>query len=84
MRAFSRPTDIVLLDVGSPDAGELHVLSDMRRLSPNTPVILMTAYSSPNLLDEAKRLGAFTVIDKPFEMNALAPLVDHALARPPG
>ena len=80
MRAFAHPTDVVLLDVSSSDSDDLHVLSAMHRLSPNTLVILMTAYNSPDLLDEARRLGAFTVIDKPFEMNELAPIVDLALA----
>ncbi len=80
MRALAQPTDVVLLDVRSSDSDDFQVLSAMHRLSPNTPVILMTAYNSPDLTDEARRLGAFAVIDKPFEMNALAPIVDHALA----
>ena len=83
MRAFSHPTDVVLLDVGSTDSGDLRVLSAIHQLSPATPVILMTAYGSPDLLAEARRLGAFTVIDKPFEMSALAPIVAHALTGRP-
>ena len=83
MRAFAHHADVVLLDVSSPDSGDLHMLTAMHRLSPNTPVILMTAYNSPDLLDEARRLGAFTVIDKPFEMNELAPIVDAYRARRP-
>lgn len=71
--------DVVLLDLRLPDCDDLHVLSALRRLAPTTPVILMTAYGTPESLTEARRLGAFAVLDKPFEMDALVPLVEHAL-----
>lgn len=82
IRTFSAPvvTDVVLLDLRLPDSDDLRVLSMMRRLSPATPVILMTAYGSPEILAEARRLGAFSVVIKPFEMYELAPLVERALS----
>lgn len=73
--------DLILLDLRLPDCGDFRVLSAMRRLSPHTPVILMTAYGSPELFAEARRLGAFAILDKPFDMDVLQPLVEHALAR---
>jgi CheY-like chemotaxis protein len=45
--------DLVLLDLRLPDSSDLGVLSMMRRLSPTTPVILMTAYGSNALRVEA-------------------------------
>ena len=86
LRAFSAAAgaaDVVLLDLHLPDSDDLRVLSMMRRAAPATPVIVMTAYGSPEELAEARRLGAFAVMDKPFEMNALAPLVERALAARP-
>ncbi len=83
IRAFSTPAgvvDVVLLDLRLPDSDDLRVLSAMRRLAPATPVILMTAYGNPELIEQARRLGAFAIVDKPFEMDALPPLVEHALA----
>jgi DNA-binding NtrC family response regulator len=79
----SRPIDLVLLDLHLPDCDDLRVLSAIRRLSTHTPVILMTAYGSRDLFMEARRLGAFAVVDKPFEMEALEPLVERALAARP-
>jgi len=82
MHAFCEtadPADVVLLDLRLPDSDDLRVLSAMRWLSPATPVILMTAHGSPGLLEQARLLGAFTVLDKPFEMNELARIVDGAL-----
>ena len=39
----------------------------------------MTAFGSEELLADARRLGAFAVLDKPFEIEALGPLVAHAV-----
>lgn len=75
--------DLVLLDLRLPDCDGLHVLTAIRRISPDTLVILMTAFGSPEILHEARRLGAFAIMDKPFEMEALPPLVARALAARP-
>ena len=75
-------TDVVLLDLRLPDSGDLRVLAAMRQLSPEVPVIVMTAFGTPELLTEALRLGAFAVIDKPFDMSAIRPLIERALAAP--
>lgn len=70
---------VVLLDVRLPDSSDLGVLSMMRRLAPGTPVILMTAYGSDALRSEARDRGAYAVLDKPFDMASLAPLISKAL-----
>jgi|SRR6185369_7222977 len=71
--------DVVLLDMLLPDAGDLKVLSAMRALAPNTPVILMTSYGSRELFAEARERGAFMSVSKPFEMSELPGLVAQAL-----
>jgi len=70
----------VLLDVFLPDAHDLRVLKALRQMVPQTPVILMTAHGSRELSAEAMRLGAFSVLDKPFELDALTPVVERAIA----
>ena len=71
--------DVVLLDLRLPDSSDLGILSMMRRLSPTTPIILMTAYGSDALRAEARARGAYAVIDKPFDMATLPPLVSTAM-----
>jgi len=86
MHAFgpgSGPVDLVLLDLWLPDAVDLGVLSNIRRLSPRTPVIVMTSHGTREITMDAHRLGAFAVVDKPFELDALPPLVEAALATRP-
>lgn len=75
---IARAGGLVFLDLTLPDSDDLHVLAAMHRLSPRTPVILMTAHATPHLVDAARALGAFAVIDKPFDMGDLAPLAERA------
>ena len=70
---------LVFLDLRLPDSDDLHVLAAMLHLSPRTPVILMTAHGTPDLFDAAYSLGAFAIIDKPFDLGDLAPLAERAL-----
>ena len=68
----TRPTyDAVLLDFRLPDSSDLGLLARLRQLLPGTPVVLMTAFSTPDVIEEARQLGVFTVLDKPFELDAL-------------
>lgn len=72
------PPDVVLLDLLLPDSSDLGVLQFIRDASPATPVVLMTAYGSPQILADAARLGV-RVLDKPFEMDALIPILEAEL-----
>lgn len=74
--------DAVLLDLKLPDSDDLSLLASLRRILPRVPVILMTAFGTQEILDEARRLGVFTVLDKPFELEDLDALIERALETP--
>jgi DNA-binding NtrC family response regulator len=74
--------DVVLLDLRLPDSSDLGLLAAVIERSPSTRVIIMTAHGSSELSDQARRRGAFGVLDKPFEMNALPAMMARALADP--
>jgi DNA-binding NtrC family response regulator len=74
------PFDVALLDFRLPDSNDLMLLSRLRRLSPATQIILMTAYGTPEVLQGALDLGVFRVVAKPLDMNEVATLVTHAHA----
>src|SRR5262245_14165091 len=50
--------DAILLDVRLPDSSDLHLLETITLILPGTPVVLMTAFGTPELVDEAQGLGA--------------------------
>src|SRR5262249_35181651 len=67
------PVEGVLLDLRLPDCNDLHVLSKVRQLVPGASIILMTAYGTADLLDDALRIGAYVVLHKPFDLNGIHP-----------
>jgi DNA-binding response OmpR family regulator len=71
--------DVVLLDLVLPDYRDLSLLAVLRRMVPTFPIIMMTAFATPELVERARMMGALTVVNKPFEMNDLAPLIGRAL-----
>jgi DNA-binding NtrC family response regulator len=74
------PFDVALLDFRLPDSNDLTLLSKLRRLSPATQFILMTAYGTPEVVQGALDLGVFRVVPKPLDMNEVRTLVSDAYA----
>jgi DNA-binding NtrC family response regulator len=69
--------DLVLLDVRLPDSNDLNLLATLRRTMPDTPIVLMTAFGTPEVVQRALELGAIRVMDKPFEMSEIARLIEQ-------
>ena len=77
--AANRP-DVVLLDYRLPDSNDLSLFAAIKRELPEVPIILMTAYGSPEITAGALALGAYRVVSKPFEVQDLVTLVQEAHA----
>ena len=72
--------DVVLLDFRLPDTEDLSLLASLRQSSPDSRIILMTAFGTPEVVRGALDLGAYRVVSKPFEMQDVANLVAEAAA----
>jgi DNA-binding NtrC family response regulator len=68
------PFRIVVLDLRLPDMNDLSLLGTLRQLLPKARLILMTAFGTPDVIAEARALGA-TVLAKPFELDELNQIV---------
>ncbi len=70
---------VVLLDLMLPDGNGLDVLREMRRRSPETRIVVITANGSINRAVEAMRSGAFDFLVKPFDDRRLLSAVSNAI-----
>lgn len=61
--------DVVLLDLRLPDSTDLTLLSRIRTLSPDCAVVVMSAHASAEVAAEARAMGAFDVLPKPFDLE---------------
>ena len=73
--------DAVLSDIKMPGKTGIEMVGELRRIRPDTPVVLMTAFGSIDSAVEAMRAGAFDYITKPFEPEAVLLTVERALER---
>jgi len=70
--------DVVLLDYRLPDSDDLGLLKNVRRLSPESAVVMMTAFGTPEVTKDALDLGAYRVLNKPFDIHGIEPLLQEA------
>ena len=77
------PSDsfVIVTDVNMPKLTGLDVLAVLRCAFVRTPVVLITAFGDAETRAEARELGAATVLDKPFDLDALRSVVDALSAR---
>lgn len=76
--AVSPHIDVVLLDMRLPDCADLTVLSQIRQDSPDTAVVMMTAYATPEFAAQALALGVYDVMAKPFDITGCERMLRQA------
>lgn len=81
--ALSRLTagrfDLMLSDVKMPRMTGTELLSEAKKLRPEMPVVLMTAFATIPTAVEAIKLGAYDYIQKPFDGDEIKLLIERAL-----
>jgi len=77
-RIDQEPFDIVVTDVIMGDVDGIQVLAHVKQRSPETEVIIMTAYAMMDLARKAMDLGAFDFIAKPFDAEEIRAIVSRA------
>jgi CheY-like chemotaxis protein len=75
LTATGDPFDVIVLDLRLPDMNDLSLLATIRQVLPEASIILVTAFGTDEILEQAIALGACTVLNKPFELGALVDAV---------
>ncbi len=74
-------TDLVITDLLMEPLDGVDLLAAVRRREPKCPVIIMTAYATPEKRSEALRLGAADFMEKPLEEGNFLNAISAILAR---
>ena len=75
----SERIDALVTDLRMPDVDGLELLSASKRLRPERPVIVMTAFGAIDSAIESIRRGAYHYLTKPFKLEELLLFLDRAL-----
>ncbi len=76
--ARDEPT-AALVDVRMPGMSGVELLKRIKAEHPRMPVVIMTAHASTDVTITSMREGAFDSIRKPFDVDQLLSVIDHAL-----
>ena len=71
--------DLLISDVRMPKMTGMELLAEVKKIQPDLPVVLMTAFAEVSTAVEAMKLGAYDYIQKPFDGDQLKLMVDRAL-----
>ncbi|MDR1611817.1 MAG: sigma-54 dependent transcriptional regulator [Planctomycetota bacterium] len=71
--------DLVIQDVRMPGIDGLELLARLKEADPETPVVIMTAFSTWDVAVAAMRLGGFDYLKKPFDNDDLRNMARRAI-----
>ena len=70
---------LILQDVRMPDLDGLQVLRRVKKLAPEIPVVVMSAFGAIDDAVQAVKLGAYDYLTKPFPKEKVLGVIDNAL-----
>ncbi len=73
--------DLIISDMKMPKVGGMELLRNVKKISPDTVVVIITAFGTTESAVEAMKLGAFDYITKPFQMDDIRLVVKNALEK---
>ena len=72
IRECAGQIDLVLLDIGLPDMGGEKVYPHIKKISPNTKVVICSGYAMEGPVQEIMHAGSHGFIQKPFSIATLS------------
>jgi DNA-binding NtrC family response regulator len=77
----NKDIDVVTLDLSMPGLSGIDTLKEIKKLRPNTEVIVITGYGTLNNAQEAIRFGAGDLISKPFDVADIISIMAKSFER---
>lgn len=71
--------DLLISDIKMPEMDGFGLLAYMSRMHPDIPVIMMSAYCTPEIKSRLKSLGAFTILEKPIDFQEFVDAIFYEL-----
>lgn len=73
---------LVITDYKMPEMNGIEAVRAMKNLRPDMPILMLTAFLSTELVEEAQKEGVITVLSKFIWPDELLRQIGHALGRP--
>jgi two-component system response regulator AtoC len=73
-------SDLVITDLKMPAKGGIELLTELRAIDAEVPVIVLTAHGTVPTAVAAMKLGAVDYLQKPFDVDALEVVIQRALS----
>lgn len=70
-QAENKEIKLILLDIDMPEMNGVEVLAKLRKLVPNTSIIMITGMDDVKRAEKCMSLGAYDYITKPFDFDYL-------------
>ena len=74
------PVDLLITDLRMPCVTGLTVVYSVRKMFPQMPVIVLTAFGSPDVRAECLRLGAAAFLEKPVNSSEMLGAIEWVFA----
>ncbi len=72
--------DVLVSDIRMPGIDGLELMAEIKKVAPNLPIIIMTAYSDLDSAVSVYEGGAFEYLPKPFDVDEAIDLVQRAIS----
>ena len=85
LKAVERePFDVIVLDLVMPVMDGVETLRRLRKLDPQSQIIVFSGYATSQEVDQAMALGANDFLAKPADLDSLLERINRAIARKGG
>lgn len=77
-RAGENSFDVILMDIKMPVMNGVEAFKKIKKISPGTTVIMMTAYAMEDLVRDSLKTGAYGILHKPFDIDKAVKMIEAA------